>query len=515
MRFDKVNRRVFLQGVGGLLVSIPVLPSLAEKAFAAGPDLSVCNKRFFTISNRNQFPGYWLYPFAENTLTQATGYKYRDISTITDLCPMLGAGFQPYASKMALLRGLNMGFVGHTSTGILGNIAGTVYGGDGTFSGMTIEKTIDVFMAQHRGKSAGDILRMGIGTQNSMTSDGSASMFFQTGMPFTNNGNPYLIYQNKFVVAPPPPAGVLAGKKKLVDLILGDLRDNLRNKSFLSNADKVQLSNHFDFVSDLQGRYAGTAPPPPSCVPYTGSLRNSNGNSIGESETEVTLQQYTEDCATILSEAIKCNVATIGNIAAGVGANGTTVAAIGGGANVWHLEYAHGNMKTELTNINQWVLQNLFLKMIQQLDVEESGGKTFLDNSIISFVTELSEEHFGHDHSIIIAGSGNGTVNTGRYYDFRDYNHTKAQSIISDYTGAYPAYKLGMPYKRYWNGILQSWGLLPADYEVPGRKGFGHHDYMTTFNNYGTWFQPVISANAATYFADVGKPLPGVFNIPV
>ncbi len=526
MKIDKVNRRIFLQGVGGLLVAIPVLPSLLGKAHA---QVAPRNKRFFTLLAPSQIHHTTAFGVTEAMLAGITYNGYRSLaltnSNFNTICPMMGDPFKPYLSKISLVRGLFQGNLGHTAAGLLGCPSSSA-GFDDEFQ---LDKTIDLVMAEKAGLTANDILRLGAETNYySMTHDGvKPATGVSRTLKFTNNGNPFLIYQNYFTNIQATPVGNVVAKKSLVDRIQGDLTTSLLNRGFISTADKKYLQDHMDYLNDLEKTYGGTAPVL-ACTPGANNFFNTRpagaSNNINMVNPDLTKPadyiKFLQDSARLIVEAVKCNVFRLGNMRFYASFAPEFI-----GGEVWHLEHSHKNNMATIFNMNQWLMENLYLEIIKGLDVDEGGGSTFLDNSIIAYTPEFSENHFGHDVPLWLAGKGGGTLEAGRFWDFANPSYTYN---LSHYQGANGTkmYRSGAPYNRYWNGILQSWGLVPSDYErVTGtdgngnpiyRPGYGERDHLYTSKV--TWHPPIfqnwIEANKATYFADIGKPLPGLFKIP-
>jgi hypothetical protein len=60
----------------------------------------------------------------------------------------------------------------------------------------------------------------------------------------------------------------------------------------------------------------------------------------------------------------------------------------------WH-QFAHQAKdnplnQAHLVSLNKWIVTDVFGRFLQQLDVEEANGKTFLDNSLVLMGGELS-----------------------------------------------------------------------------------------------------------------------------
>lgn len=499
MKYDKMNRRLFVQGLGGLLVAMPTLPSLMEKTYAQ--TTASYNKRFFTMMTAHDFSMHDLFLNAQPHLVQGQGFQSLDVSqNLSQYAPLLGADFQRHASKLSFIQGLNLGQLGHNTTGTMGNVAGS------NKKDVLPEPTIDYIMARHRGLSVEKILRMGT-EHRSITSDGDPTHYEHVSLPLSNGGNPFIIFQNHFTNLPAVPVNTLASKKKLVDYIKEDVSNSLLRRGFLSQADKVIVQNQLDFISDIQTRYSGAAVAGPTCAVNTqfgASLFNEPAGNIAGAQNIPKFNQYISDSATLIASAFKCNIFTLANYY-------TTYSSVRGSMCAdydhftwkWHDQIAHQvhpEWTSLLMEVNIWNLKNLFLNIVAQLDVPEtSDGTTFLDNSILAWASELGGVgHCNSAQALILAGKGGGTLNPGKLWDFGD-STKRAEAWYLAY-GNKHVVNSPTPYNRYWNSILQSWGMKPANYEKAGRAGYGHSSHLTD----GDSLQQQL----------VGTTLPGLFKIP-
>ena len=512
MKFDKVNRRFFLQGAGGLLVTLPALPSLMGKAFAQS-NTTPRNKRFIYISSRNQFNPRWMFNYNESNWTTAQGYRYQAITDVNAMCPILGSNFQRFAGQLSFIKGLNLGFLDHNWTCLLGNIAGCHVE---NCLAMPSEKTIDVVMAEHLGRTHSAILKVADSSMASQCSDGTHRTQ-GGGLPVTLNSNPYLIFQNYFTNLPqqPAPGNTLMGtRRKLVDLILNDSRA-LLSQTFLSTADRNAINEHIDYMNDLETRYAGSTPMPQlACTPGSNTYVNQNvplWNGAAYSVAE--LQRRHRELAILIAEGVKCNIFPLANFAVTQAVYNNSVYSHIQAPTSYH-DAAHDNNITILTGLNRWILQNIFQEILIRLDVEETPGTTYLDNSIVAFTPEASEAHLQNNMPLILAGRGGGTIESGRFWDFADTSYRLGEGFYNPSLDLNGQYYLSVPYNRYWNGILQAWGMSPIQYEQPGRPGYGNHAHFYTNPGWGSFFAQYISQNRTSYFRDIGRPLPGLFKIP-
>src|SRR5690349_13578937 len=157
MKHDPIRRRMFLQGAGGVLLALPFLPSLLAREARAqsttAPRRFIAVKSYSTQIIRSWYPsysgnGYTARAYDPNNgkldgttnlkeaLTQSSGRHsdgkeyFARWAPLSDLAAggrfseILGPAFNPFLSKMLLLRGLDfMPDTNHNQGGMLGNYA--------------------------------------------------------------------------------------------------------------------------------------------------------------------------------------------------------------------------------------------------------------------------------------------------------------------------------------------------------------------------------------------------------
>ena len=125
--------------------------------------------------------------------------------------------------------------------------------------------------------------------------------------------------------------------------------------------------------------------------------------------------------------------------------------------------------KEQHQTINQWISTYVFARVLQGLDVPEANGTTYLDNSIVFWGNELGMNHLNYSMPTLLAGSGGGYLNTGRYIDYIDWNRnvrfSQENGMVIE----------GIPYNRLLNTLLQAFGLQPSDYEAAAGEGYGEN----------------------------------------
>jgi hypothetical protein len=164
----------------------------------------------------------------------------------------------------------------------------------------------------------------------------------------------------------------------------------------------------------------------------------------------------------------------------------------------WHglaHDFGNENSRRMLAGINAWITENVFAKLLEKLDIPESGDSTLLDNSLVYWGNELGFNHIAYSVPCLLAGSAGGYIEPGRYLDYIDW---EGQAYFSQEDGNVIE---GIPHNRFLVTVLQAMGLEPGDYESEGQAGYGATN--TDGKDPNLW--PV------NYdFGQVGEILPGI-----
>lgn len=530
MKKDKTGRRLFLQGLGGACLALPILPSLLGRAAAASPQPTP--RRFFAIKSYstqhlvNWYPryaghGFRVRPFRANdgsadgtTLlerkletpsgTRRDGRQYfAGIAPLSELIragsisKILGPGLNRYAGELLLLRGLDfMPETSHNDGGMLGNYAGATV----SYSNVTAWPTIDQTLAFSRqlypqtplGPRS---LHLSLGNRNTCS-------FTDNGVPGSTvvqvqaHTNPRTAFREVF--------GNLSSaerleRRKLVDRVLDDYRA-LRRDSRLSAVDQQTLEHHLALLSELEGRLS--AEPSRACSaptePEAGDLKGIDAAEIARTS---------EQMVDLALAAFRCDLTRVVTldvwkaVARGVGPGGSDLGYAHSAVKDprdWHQrahEFGQPEADAQILAINQWIANEVFARVLAGLAREEENGESYLHRSLVFWGNELGMNHSNWSVPALVAGRAGGRLRTGSYIDYIDWQQPVRMTLENA-----PVIE-GVPHNRFLLSVLQAFGLSPRDYERDGQPGYG--SYRTTGKS------PTVHAidyDASKY----GEPLPGL-----
>lgn len=528
-----IGRRMFLFASGGAALGIPLLQSLLPRQAHAQTAAPI--KRFIAMQSQSgQIAKAW-FPTAT-----PTGYRLRntvfpndadkgdgttflhtampespkhawarltDFQSETGISTILGPSLNPYLNKMNLLRGMDfMLIASHNAGGYFGNFGDLA---PAELQGIKATPTIDRVLAYSPTfyPTAPRLRALDVGT-------GSPGSF-----SYTDYGNPNGAIEQVSNFLDPKQAWDATFKNfmapgttpkanpnvSLLNAVYQDYR-SLSTHRRLSTADRGLLERHMTFLADIERKLnvvaptvACTAPAAPRSIP--------NGYPWQDVSSIADFQETVRLLVDISVAALRCDitrVVTFNVQEALTDASGTWRNSYHNSGDVvgdWH-QFAHdagsdANSKTNFIAISKWIAANVFGRFVQQLDVPEADGKTFLDNSLLVWGNELGYEHYNTDIMTLTAGGAGGAMRTGYYCDYIDWNQNYANPI--DNWGVLIP---GLPHNRLLVTALQAMGLKPSDYERNGNPGYGPPGPVGT--------QPWGWPSNAYDLSQLGKPLPGL-----
>lgn len=530
--FDTVSRRLFLGGVGGMMVALPALNSLLPKTAVAqastDPKRFICVKSFSTQLIKAWYPsmsgnGYQLHDDvyggskADGTtlLSQPLGggpYTQgllRDFESENGISQILGSKLNPFLDKLTLIRGLDfLPTVNHNFGGLLGNFSScttaTPCDADSLMDVPTIDQVLAYSPKFYPETPAVRALHIAQGVEDAMsyTNYGDPAAAVEQMKTRTN---PLDVWTDLFSTLADSPNGEPSGPDPnalLVDHVMEQYRE-LKNSPRLSAEDRTKLDRHLNQLAEVEARLGGTATMSCTKPMEPGSLDNNTGTDPSDITTKWDLFL---DLIVLGLSCDRTRIVTLGvHKALGPGPDGNDPTLYGhyhsedASGGTWHgLAHDWGNAEArrQLAGINQWIAEEFFRVLIEKMDaVDESEGSTLLDNSLVYWGNELGFNHIAYSVPCLLAGSAGGFISPGRYLDYIDW---EGQSFFSQEDGNVIK---GIPHNRFLVTVLQAMGLSPEDYEIGENPGYGS---TSTNGRDGTLWPTDYDLN------QVGALLPGI-----
>jgi hypothetical protein len=438
MRYDRLSRRFFLQGLGSSL-AIPFLPSLIpSKAYAAGPD-PIRYIQF--LSSFGQY-GSKFYPSDTGLAATASGIFARPLSGISgDISAVIGAGFTPYKNKVSVLRGMLVLAGSNLHNGSFPTCAsGTPE--DNEANGRPVYPySIDQILSD-----SSKIYPDPTGKQKLVNICPSPQSYRNFSWNKKNgsvehNANTtatsaLLAKFSQLTQGTTPTATQSAKDKRQLNVVQGVYEDykKVRDSRSISSTDRQRLESYMSLVDQIQKGL--------SAIPLQTACQNPPQE---DDSTEVGTHH---NHLNILAAAMAC------------GLNRVTSYTLSVPYDPMHT-WAHDNFPSEHANAHSMKGEYIAYFMKQLDQINETSG-TLLDNSLIFWGNEFGEVE-GDAHSTkmtaLIAGGAGGSLQLGQYIDYRK-------------TGSIPMNNLLVTFANCM-------GLSSADYEKDGVQGIGEYNTDT------------------------------------
>ncbi len=484
-----INKRQFLRGAAGFTLALPFLESLLPKRARAGQAPYAAHPRFVCMTTQhggvwgaNMFPADSVASASQN-LYSGHAMHYGALSAVSQganasLSPVLTASAANLSAnivgKMSVVRGIDVPFyLGHHTGGDLGNY-GRNDGEDGSRSNYrpTIDQVLAYSPSYYSDLPSLRERSLHIGTHDNHCW-GYSNPTQQTGsidaIPLSQSAG--ALFSSVFVPEDEPGE---EPRPLVVDRVL-ESYNRLRSGAFgdaqkLGAGDRQRLDEHMDRLRDLETRLNAVA----SCGDVPPLSGDTNGLDVGGYSTDVAaMRAYYQLYNDVIVAAFMCGTSRIAVINSGE----TWWDTYSGLCCGWHDNIAH--MSAQPDGVAQAILvaakrdffESVFLDLVNKLDVEESNGVTYLDNSFVYWTQEAgSTTHDQISVPIIAAGSAAGVFETGQYIDYRNRN---SMALAHDYMPEYMNLRPGITHSRFLGTVLQAMGLPTSEFERPGEHGYG------------------------------------------
>ncbi len=520
MKFNRLSRRHFLQGLGGASLALPLLPSLWNRAEAQG----MTAPKFFVstwvghggLSEENSYPIDSTVTLTDNTIMPAMGSEAAHVAKsgrVTDLkrthtealaartqmipdfdsgaarfSPLLGSFIEDsLLAKLNVLRGIDfLTFGGHTR-GYLGNFNNRDGGTDNGAANAPIPTIDAVISASAKFYSAGDRALLKAPVLNGANPHLSS---FPSGTGVANN--PYHVsrlgefYDLLFNGVNTTPGQMPDPRVSLLDRVNADYR-RLARGSFgpgrrISKEDRLRLEEYVSGIDSITARMramvsAGCSLPTVATGQRALYLREGEADWDWDTASPMP-QQRVADQRTVLElrnqmlvNAFLCGTSRMAVLSFSA-LRDQWDPTIFNTPSMWETQRtdAHGMLfhnhflddrQLYLLQSQRFFMQYGFIDLVRRMaSVQVLPGITMLDQALVHWSSESGPStHNAKSVPAIIAGGGGGYWQTGNYVDYTN----RTRTIRGRYGDMWHA---GIPQNRLLANFAQAMGLAPADYEL-------------------------------------------------
>jgi len=404
---NPLTRRQFLVGAGGFTLALPFLPSVLAKELSAKwlreganlPTRLVCilsplgavhfSSVFPSRSPSKEHPYLPSHPIYSASLKNT-------VQSDGQISSLLGPDFNSYADKLNILKGIDLiAELSHHSGGFLGNQHSLFIGSK---LNLNPHPTIDQTLAY-----SDQVYPNPEGLTRCLTINPYANqgLGWYYSDPLNQNGNiaqipavssPRVLFERLFNTI------IEKTKVKVVNQVIEHYRSLKRNRR-ISHQDKHQLESHMTHLHELELKLISNK----VCKQPTFALDVSSNP-----------YQLHND---IIVAAFRCGLTRVATVfAQNVNGHGPEA------QSAWHQashNYSNPTQQKFCFDQQQWVAKNIFLDLIQKLDVPETEESTYLDNSTVCWGFEQSFPHLTKTMPLFLAGSAGGFFKTGQYVSYQ------------------------------------------------------------------------------------------------
>jgi hypothetical protein len=485
MKYNKLTRRMFLQGSGGALVAIPFLESLLPST--AWGQTSQAPKRFLSIvSNLDIGHNSNWYPNASGTNTYNIPQPNRILPGIngqqdirwqplrefaptgsSPLATIWGSSVSPYLESMNILRSLDFADRrGHDTCRVLGGLGFTM---TGEWTRLAKIPTIDHIINNKIGDGRPLIFAGGTGNDwISLAPDSKVGSIRGTWSGWWLQDMYDSIFRHGTypdVSTGSTPSGT---RRDILSRVLGDF-SRLMNSRNISSADRTTLSNAMDKMSDVQRGLSSV---------YAAQCSHKNlvttaGLSVGGAHNTAANGKALAD---LITAAFMCDATRVITVGMEIFQD-PYLGEIFDHQTTSHTPFAvvAANGKYEWQIMGErhaFLTRNFIAPLLQNLSsaIDPVNGKSLLYNSLVFNSVESGQVHGWGSSPVALFGNAGGALSTGNYIDYAD------RAMGGAFEGADLFNKIpgdaqfsnnwrGVSYNRLLVTFMQAMGLQPSDYE--------------------------------------------------
>jgi hypothetical protein len=460
LRWDPAGRRLFLRGLGGAALALPLLPSLLPRAARAQAEASPI--RYVQVLNPYG-PTAALY-FGGLTGNQRIqpNVNVRNLAEVTgNLSPVLGASFSPWKSRISILRGIDALSMNPNHQYTYATCASSYEAGrDGDeHPPSSGQASVDTLIARSsKVYGAGVPATRRVVNLNPVTglddySNNRSFSWQQSGAavqmvrPVKQTQALFDAFAAGFASGTSAPAPASPKELALIRAVYGDYR-TVRDGTRISAADKQKLDMYMALVNDIEkGLQQAEQRPAATCAAPAPA-------AAGDLEATITNQFR------ILAAALACGLTRVASITLGMSA----------GYKQRHDEH-HGLLRTPAP---EGLIADLALigvrvtTLLSILDSVREATGSLLDNSIVYWgmqygMVRVGAQHNAEDMPVLVAGKAGGKLRQGYFIDYRGETATPVRD----------SERRGVPINNALVTFMNCMGLSSSDYESSAGAGYG------------------------------------------
>jgi hypothetical protein len=430
-----MQRRNFLRGLGGVVLALPFLETLApRRALAEGggyPAFAVFVRQANGVVQKTDEPEmFW--PKQLGPLTKEA------LATQTDRAVSVLSG---YADKLLMVRGVNFAFpgngCGHSGGANQCLTAAAVSVTPSGNQSLAMGESIDNRIARELHPAGVEPLTLYAGKMAGYIDE--ALSYRGPKLLRAAERNPFNAYTKLFGASNVDPVTLerlKAARASVNDLVREEMKA-LMGRPDLSKADRERLDLHFQSIRDLE--ISMSCKLPEMVVAEMEAIQP----KVGTSDNVQTVTKMQMD---IIALAFACGVVRAATLQIGDG-NDSTEYTINGQKQYsyhWISHRIQGDGDTGAPIENAYLLHheidkihaNLFKYLLDKLSSYSLGSGSLLDSGVAVWTNDLADKYHSYNNiPYVLAGSCNGFLKTGQYIDAGKVTSNKMWNTVGSAVG--------------------------------------------------------------------------------
>lgn len=415
MKKNRLHRRTFLRGAGGIAIALPWLEIMGEPARAAGAGEEA--KRFVAVYT----PGGTV---LDRWIPRDNGDGGFDLSPI--LSPL-----EEIRHKLAVVSGLSMRSARgeQHQAGIIAWLTGTNQSDAHRrfAAGPSIDQVIaGLVQGERPHRSLEFAVRWATGSSNGLLHPINVANFEDNDefSPIPPRLDPVEIFSSLFGGDDPSETERrIAQKRSILDFVGGRYRDL---GARLGVADRAKLDQHLTKLRELEGTLEELALTDRCQVPMevdTSDYDPSIGSTGGLGGTDAAIPKVGRYMSDMLVMAMACELTAVGSLQWTDTEAKHTFPWLDLSEHHHYYQHDGGFRPNECERIYTWYAEQ-HAHLLSSMDAVDMGGHTLLDESVVYFGSELQSppSHSKDDMPFLLGGCGGGLQSGWLRYDGESHN---------------------------------------------------------------------------------------------
>lgn len=423
-----ISRRTLLRGAGGVAIALPMLEAMLPRHSHAGGTADFPKRFVVFFSANGTLHERW------NPMGSANDFTFVDAANPQQM--RILAPLEPHKADLVVLQNLAQQSRSHGPGGNghdmgMGHMltANTLVEGpsgyaefshlpDGSVAGPSIDQAIAEVIA---GTTPYRSLEFGVRANLDLARQLTSRMCYRG--PFEvlpPENDPQAAFDRLFAELDADPAEIAALRAKRKSVLDRVGEDFTRLQAKLGASDKQKLESHLDAIRELEqslsndhGLLDGCAMPTvPGKLDYNA---NDNYPLVGQAHMDLMVM------------ALACDLTRVTSLQWSTAQSGTRFTWLGHGSDHHGMSHEADNdeaIREQLVAINHWYAEQFAFLIAAMKQVPEGDG-TLLDHSVVMWCNEQGngDTHSAQEIPYVLAGSGGGAIETGRWIDTQGRAH--------------------------------------------------------------------------------------------